>query len=78
MDLKTARRVCAKMEKNLGGEYQEALTTIGTYLSFLSDMTRRDKYQPTGFACPDILKEVHRAWPEADVPAPFDKNIRSR
>ena len=73
MNLKQARKICAKMDKNLGGEYKEALDKLGSYLSYLSWITKHDKYKASGFAGPEFLKELHTAWPEkGNVPAPFD------
>ena len=72
MDLKTARKVCAEMEKNLGGKYLAALTTLGAHLSFISDITKRGKFKAPGIAGPEIIKDLHEAWPETDCPAPFD------
>ena len=72
MNLKQARKVCAKMRKNLGGEYIDALDTLGAHLSYLSWQTRHDGYEAGGFGGPEFLKALHEAWPERDIPAPFD------
>ena len=71
MNLKRAREVGAEMEKNLGGEYREALKIFGAYLSFLSAATRGVDFGPPNFMDEAIAAELHEACPEMDVPAPF-------
>lgn len=66
MDLKTARKVAAEMEKNLGGQYKEALNTLGRYLHFISQDTKNAGYEPRGFMAPEMYKDLWKAWPERD------------
>ena len=67
MKLSDAKKTLATMHRHFGGDWNDALQTLGWTLRQVARITRGKEFGPEGFGDHEIMKDIQDCWPEDDL-----------